>query len=167
MLAALRASRQTSVCVMIDDPNRTFTSLDELRSSLTDVDISSLSGDIDDLEIIEETFGIHEAEELTKFYDRNQGISDWYYQCFAEKIGLDAKKTSKESDTVAGVLGLNRCAGKLIIVKGGPISGEWMGDASVNSDTVARSIWWYKMSGNSVSDVFGEREFARFAKSLT
>jgi len=54
----------------------------------------------------------------------------------------------------------------VIIVKNGPSEGNWADDLEMDMEKVARTLWWYMKSGNDRAQVFGEREFARFIKSL-
>lgn len=48
----------------------------------------------------------------------------------------------------------------------GPEDGMWEINQRIRVEDVARTIWWYFKSGNTVGDVFAQRELRRYVRTV-
>jgi hypothetical protein len=104
------------------------------------------------------------AIELNKFYDRNHSITDWYYQAYC------SENHHSIPNSIANILKQPRGAqvcGDVLIIKNGPLDGIWEACPDVNTTSLAQTIWWYKVSGQDISTIFGERGFSRVLQELS
>ena len=108
--------------------------------------------------------------EVGKFYDRWNGIVNWYYQCYsidqAQNVDDYGFKKTQDNLLVSAWLGLTSGWGSIAIVKNGPADAGWNADLRMQLDSLVRSIWWYMRSGNDCMQVFGERKLSRFIMGL-
>jgi hypothetical protein len=104
--------------------------------------------------------------EISKFYDRDSSVVDWYYQAFAAETD-DAYNAKPNS--IANILKdpkVGPVQGDILVMKNGPLNGQWETYPDVNVPSLARTIWWYRGSGRDISTVFGERGLLRVIGNL-
>ena len=122
------------------------------------------------IELIEGHLGKGDMVEVSKFYDRQNSIMNWYYQCYgidqAQSINDYGFKKTQDALSVLAWLGLTSGWGSIAIVKNGPADAGWKADLGMQPDSLVRSIWWYMRSGNDRMQVFGERKLSRFIMGL-
>lgn len=120
--------------------------------------------DVNDKKAIADILGAKEIEEVRRFYDRHPQVDGWYYRCYAE-VSDKVNSVAAVEGSLGDILRLKVTTGCLVIVKDGPADGNWVSHG-ISVESLARTLWWYKKSGNDMAQVAGEREYARFIKSL-
>ena len=101
--------------------------------------------------------------EISKFNDRDPTVTDWYYQAYAADSESPAMR-SPSNNSIVNIFKSPRthhALGDVLIMKNGPTDGPWESSANVNIPSLARTIWWYRGSGQDISTVFGERGLIR------
>jgi hypothetical protein len=102
-------------------------------------------------------------EAIGKAYERKPSTIDWYFEIFSAKdVSSDLPRNQLVEPLVSGRHYPVR--GDMILVKNGPEDGNWNPEFTL--DEVADVLWWYRKSGRDVTEVFGERELARFLRSV-
>jgi hypothetical protein len=95
--------------------------------------------------------------EVSRFYDRDPKITDWYYQMYA---GSEISEGSIRNDIAESVTS-RRVHGGVLIMKNGPLGGEWASEPEIQLDDLVKMLWWYKASGRDAATVCSERVFER------
>ena len=54
--------------------------------------------------------------------------------------------------------------GLSIVIKNGPVGKHWTNNPAMDIDTLVWTIWWYKYSGQDMSNIFRERGLKRYLK---
>lgn len=101
--------------------------------------------------------------EISKFYDRDPTVTDWYYQAYAADLESPSMR-NPSGNSIANIFKSSRVhhpLGDVLVIKNGPTHGPWESSANVNIPSLARTIWWYRGSGQDISTVFGERGLIR------
>lgn len=101
---------------------------------------------------------------FTNVYDRDVRVDEWYYAFYHIPNG-----SPDQPNPIADVVKPNGCApinGPVLVVLNGPDDGMWEVTQKLRIDDVARSIWWYFKSGNTVGDIFGQRELRRYLRTM-
>lgn len=95
------------------------------------------------------------------FYDRDEKEYQWYYSAYAAP-----SDSTRLRNSVMSSITKDDVTGRVLVVLDGPKGGAWMDSTAINSERLARTIWWYQQSGSDVAEIFGERELRRFVLSL-
>lgn len=148
-------ARVTGVSLQLD-------SFEDVKNCLEP--LGDACSDLNDVDVISKLLGGMEVEQVAKFYDRHPQVDGWYYRCYADVSDKDGQMRVTNG-SLCEVLGIKHMIRSLVIVKDGPADGTWE-TQGVDIEALARTLWWYKMSGNDVKQVAGEREYARFLKNL-
>lgn len=98
---------------------------------------------------------------LFGFYDRDSTECGWYYSVYGTR-----QPRERIANSIASSLTTTDVHGRVLVVIDGPKGGEWQTSVALDIDRLARTVWWYRQSGNDVAEVFGERELKRFLSSL-
>ena len=130
------------------------------------IHVNGMRGVAKDIDLMAACIQQDEIQEVSKFYDRNEHICDWYYQCYAPIRPSNNTEKAAKTDSIAQWLGLQNTTGPIIMAKNGPDDAKWRKDMYVDIEVVARTIWWHYASGNDRKQVCGERELARFIQNL-
>lgn len=103
------------------------------------------------------------VEAIGKGYKRKPSTIDWYFEIFAVK---DVSSNQPRSQLIEPLVAGRHIPvrGDIILVKNGPKDGNWSPELALAD--VADVLWWYLKSGRDVTEVFGERELARFLRSV-
>ncbi|EIM87306.1 uncharacterized protein STEHIDRAFT_156287 [Stereum hirsutum FP-91666 SS1] len=102
---------------------------------------------------------------FTNAYDRDSRIDDWYYAFYA-----DMSDTTSPPNPIADIVKPASdppIRGRVLVVLNGPEDGTWELTQRISEVVLGRTLWWYRMSGNTVWDVFGERELRRYVRTMT
>ena len=104
-----------------------------------------------------------EVEAIGKAYERKPSTIDWYFEIFC---GKDVPTNQPRNWLVEPLVSRRHgpVRGDILLVKNGPANGDWCPEFTLAD--VADILWWYNKSGRDVTEVFGEREMARFLTSL-
>ncbi|KAI0055903.1 hypothetical protein BV25DRAFT_1842674 [Artomyces pyxidatus] len=110
---------------------------------------------------------LHDANAycFREVYDRDPSVHTWYYAWYcAATMSVSADQPVNSIATFFQKEQLPSIRGPVVVIKSGPIdyATSWSSCSSLSAEHLARTIWWYFKSGNSVQDVFGEREFMRY-----
>ena len=101
--------------------------------------------------------------EVSKFYDRDPCICDWYYQAYG------SSSTNQTRNSVANIIKekkKGKVCGDVVIMKNGPLGGVWESSPDVDIISLSSTLWWYQQSGRDLSVVFRERGFLRMVGDL-
>jgi hypothetical protein len=158
-------SQATANALIITSPLEQLSSLEHLTRTMQSIYIEGLDGSEQDVDRIATALNQSNVEELSKFYDRDATVHSWYYQCYGQQTA-SSERASNGPQSVARCLQLRGPVQRIIIVKNGPSNEKWKNDLELEKERVARTLWWYIKSGNDRTQVFGEREFARFLTNL-
>ncbi|KAI0054715.1 hypothetical protein BV25DRAFT_1812354, partial [Artomyces pyxidatus] len=138
-----------------------FVTLDDLRSRLDSCELGlDRDGYIADSEIgimLNDDSSAH----VLDFYDRNPSSIRTYYSLYAVP---GAAAAGEARNTVASIVSTPRSGpihGPALVVRNGPIETWTPKNVPLEVDEVARTLWWYSKSGNSVEEVAGERTLQR------
>jgi hypothetical protein len=97
-----------------------------------------------------------------KVYERNPSTTNWYYELFTS--GQDAIESNNVVIQYLVPPKRTPVKGDVLLVKNGPRDGQWK--AEFTTSDVIETLWWYYKSGRDATEVFGERELARFISSI-
>jgi hypothetical protein len=142
-----------------------FPTLADVRSSVTPYHLPLRTCDHDTFNDIRLLLQSAHVNEVACFYDRDPAVDQWYYQAYARDPPLAT--VGDDNNTFIAAVSKNpqqTVNSPVLIMKNGPVGGDWEGDKDIESESVVHTIWWYLASGNDVSQVFGEREFSRFLR---
>lgn len=101
---------------------------------------------------------------MTNAYDHDTRVDDWYY-AFYHIPAASSNKPNPIADIVKPRDHPPVC-GPVLVVLNGPEDGMWEVNQRIRIDDLAKTIWWYHKSGNTVGDVFGQRELRRYVCML-
>ncbi|KAI0057501.1 hypothetical protein BV25DRAFT_1812315, partial [Artomyces pyxidatus] len=124
--------------------------LDDIRHHLDLCHVESKPEDPLSQEDLDAILGPGRHAHLCNFYDRTPFVYEWFYSAFH----VSEPAPSRPKNAVAAVFarqGVEVVHGSVLIVKNGPAGGEWVRDVQIDADAVARTLWWYHRSGNTVS----------------
>lgn len=113
----------------------------------------------------EDLLGNKNGRCFANVYDRDVRVDDWYYAFYHNPDALP-EHPNPIADIVKGKQ-QTPIKGTVLVVLNGPEDGSWETEQRICLERVARSIWWYRMSGNTVADVFAERELRRYIRTLS
>jgi hypothetical protein len=106
-----------------------------------------------------------EVHTIGKAYERNPSTTDWYFEVFVAG-SLTADQVQAKNSLVEGLVSRKHgtVRGDVLLAKNGPKNGDWHAEFTLKE--VTELLWWYYKSGRDVTEVFGERELARFLTSI-
>jgi hypothetical protein len=116
--------------------------------------LSPLGGE--DIREMASLLGTDTVQDLGRFFDRDPRTNAWYYQVYGEGEG-----NTNHTLAFMGTRGRPCPRGDVLLVKNGPIGGEWETDRAITAETVAKTVWWYWASGRDMYEVTQERDMAR------
>lgn len=105
---------------------------------------------------VQQLMGNGSAFSIGEFYSRRAGISSWYYQMYSIAQTVDGA-----TNNIAAIIAGTEILGDVIVVKNGPLGGDWINQPEIDINDVVTTLWWYRASGRAVKEVFAEREAER------
>src|ERR1700685_834048 len=76
--------------IVIHEPNTELTLLTQLKSRLLPIHVNGLTGNKSDINLMAAHFQQNNMLDISRFYDRNTHIYDWYYQCYRQPTNTNA-----------------------------------------------------------------------------
>jgi hypothetical protein len=134
-----------------------------VEGSMTQIHLPSHPSEADVLTYVAKLLCCDEPVEITKFYDRDPKVIDWYYQAYS------ANNDCSPCNSIISIVKHSRSKavyGDVLIMKNGPIDGSWQSAPDIDLQSLVRTIWWYLKSGREPASVFGERGLLRTVGQL-
>lgn len=93
---------------------------------------------------------------VCSFFDRDQRVFNWHYTMYARE------GSTEPVNEIAGIVsGEKSVRGDVVIVKDCPAALWSSLVTEIKVDALVSTLWWYKQSGRSAADEFGERTMIR------
>jgi hypothetical protein len=161
-------------CVLVNpvqqEDSNPFSSRDVLSSYFEPVRSGADSPMIDS-EPIKRLLRCQDVSLVGNFYSRDAMNTGWYYQVYGPAPPSEYEGPTDQHFLLRLIRPISTtkigCTSPLLIVKNGPVDGDWELNAdSIDMEDLIKTVWYYHKSGRDPAIVFGEREFIRFLNSI-